>query len=344
MRVTFHDASQNALCDLVTAVATRPVRRIPIHVIFLGAGCRLLSSVIGCPLSNLEPVGLIGTGLFGTALGERLLNEGFPLVVYNRTRAKAEPLLARGAVWSDDPLACCRRLIFSLFTADQVELVFEQMNSRPLNGRIVIDTSTSDPQQTVAVGHRLERHGVKYLEAPFSGSSEQTRNREATAIVAGEHAAFAACSDLWDALAAKTFYVGDLGNAAKMKLVTNLVLGLNRAVLAEGLVFAEATGLKPEDALQVLLNSPAYSRTMDAKGPKMVRGDFEPQARLTQHIKDVRLILEEAARGGANLPISSVHLDLLEQAEAAGLGELDNSAIIRVYQGAAPRKLVGELQ
>jgi 3-hydroxyisobutyrate dehydrogenase-like beta-hydroxyacid dehydrogenase len=296
----------------------------------------------GCYLSSLEPVGLVGTGLFGTALAERLLQDRFPVLVYNRTRSKAEPLLSRGAKWCDNPLATCQRVIFNLFTSDQVERVFEQMNSRPLEGRIVIDTSTSDPQQTIALGQRLARHGVKYLEAPFSGSSEQARNHEATAIVAGDREAFAACRDLWECLAAKTFYVGDWGNAAKMKLVTNLVLGLNRAVLAEGLVFAEATGLNMEDALQVLLNSPAYSRTMDAKGPMMVRGEFTPQARLSQHIKDVRLMLEEAARGGTFLPISAVHLELLEQAEAAGLGELDNSAIIRVVQDPKLRAMLSQ--
>ena len=98
------------------------------------------------------------------------------------------------------------------------------------------------------------------------------------------------------------------------------------------MVFAEASGLSKEDALNVLSNSPAYSRIMDAKGPKMVQGDFTPQARLSQHIKDVRLMLEEAARNGTTLPLSTRHLELLEQAEAAGLGELDNSAIIRVIK------------
>lgn len=289
-----------------------------------------------------ETVGLVGTGLFGTALAERLLADGYPLLVYNRTPSKAEPLLARGATWCENPLAHCRRVVFSLFTTDQVEQVFEQMNSRPLQGRIVIDTSTSDPQQTVALGNRLARHGIEYLEAPFSGSSEQARNHQATAIVAGDRSAFASCRDLWECLAAKTFFVGNWGNAAKMKLVTNLVLGLNRAVLAEGLVFAEATGLGMDDALRVLLNSPAYSRTMDAKGPKMVDQEFTPQARLSQHIKDVRLMLEEAARGGASLPISAVHLTLLEQAEAAGLGELDNSAIIRVIRDPKLRALLSE--
>src|SRR4029079_14972881 len=131
--------------------------------------------------------------------------------------------------------------------------------------------------------------GVKYLEAPFSGSSEQMRNHQSTALIAGEQASFEACRDLWECLAAKSYYVGEWGNAAKMKLVTNLVLGLNRAVLAEGLVFAESLGLSREAALRALVNSPSYSRTMDAKGPKMVQGEFTPEARLSQHIKDVRL-------------------------------------------------------
>jgi 3-hydroxyisobutyrate dehydrogenase-like beta-hydroxyacid dehydrogenase len=283
-------------------------------------------------LSNLEPVGVVGTGLFGTALAERLLAEGFPTFVHNRTRIKAEPLLDLGAIWSDNPLAECQRVVFSLFTSDLVGEVFERMNSRPLHGRIIIDTSTSDPQQTAALGSSLAKCGVHYLEAPFSGSSEQARRHEATAIVAGEMEIYRNCDDLWECFAAKTYYVGAWGNAAKMKLVTNLVLGLNRAALAEGLVFAEAIGLQMRNALQVLMNSPAYSRTMDAKGPKMVNSEFTPQARLAQHIKDVRLMLEEAGRGGASLPISAVHLKLLERAEAAGIGELDNSAIIQIIQ------------
>jgi len=279
-----------------------------------------------------RPVGVVGTGLFGTALAQRLLADGYPVRVFNRTREKADPLLAHGAQWSDNPLAECGRNIFCLYTTEQVAQVLEQMHSGLSAGKIILDTSTSDPQQTAALGSRLAERGVDYLEAPFSGSSEQTRNRQSTALVAGEKSAFDACNDLWTSLAARTFYVGRWGNAMKMKLVTNLVLGLNRAVLAEGLVFAEAVGLSKEESFQALLNSPAYSRTMDAKGPKMVHGEFTPEARLSQHIKDVRLILSEAKRGGVSLPLSSVHLDLLDQAEAAGFGELDNSAIIRIIE------------
>ena len=116
-----------------------------------------------------------------------------------------------------------------------------------------------------------------------------------------------------------------------MKLVSNLVLGLNRAALAEGLVFAQAIGLDAEAALDVLMNTMAHSRIMDTKGRKMVEGDFRTQARLSQHLKDIRLILAAAAAAGQALPLSEVHSRLLEAAEAAGFGDADNSAVIRAF-------------
>src|SRR6186997_3654256 len=114
-----------------------------------------------------EPVGLVGTGLFGTALAERLLADGYALTVFNRTRSKTAPLLEKGARWSDNPLKECRRTIFSLFTTEQVAQVLEQMSAGLVPGQIILDTSTSDPQQTAALGQKLSGQGVSYLEAPF---------------------------------------------------------------------------------------------------------------------------------------------------------------------------------
>jgi 3-hydroxyisobutyrate dehydrogenase-like beta-hydroxyacid dehydrogenase len=115
-----------------------------------------------------------------------------------------------------------------------------------------------------------------------------------------------------------------------MKLVTNLVLGLNRAVLAEGLALAAALKLDLSATLAIMRRGPAYSRAMDTKGDKMIRGDFTPEARLSQHLKDVRLIIEAGEAGGLPMPLSKVHRGVLEQAEASGFGGQDNSAIIRV--------------
>jgi 3-hydroxyisobutyrate dehydrogenase-like beta-hydroxyacid dehydrogenase len=285
-------------------------------------------------------LGMIGLGLMGTAMTERFLEHGYRVSVWNRTREKADSLIARGAEWCDNPLQNCRRVIISLYTSDVVAEVLEQMHPGGHAGQILLDTTTGEPAQTAALGARLAAQGVHYLDAPISGSSEQTRRGEATVIVGGERSAFETCADLWRILGQKVFHVGPCGSAAKMKLVSNLVLGLNRAALAEGLVFAMALGVQPEAALEVLSGSMAYSRVMDVKGRKMVEGNFAVQARLSQHLKDIRLILESAAAAGLPLPLSETHCRLLEQAEAAGLGELDNSAIIKVLQAALQKQVL----
>lgn len=278
-------------------------------------------------------VGVIGLGLMGTAISERLLEHGYAVSVWNRSPEKAEPLKQLGAHWSDNPLADCQRVIISLYSSDVVADVIERMSAGHRDGQILVDTTTGEPDDAVTLSRRLANRGVKYLDAPISGSSEQTRQGEATVMVGGDRSDFEACVDLWPILGGKVFHVGGCGSAAKMKLVTNLVLGLNRAALAEGLSYAEAIGIRPEAALMVLQASAAYSKTMDTKGRKMIDGDFQPQARLSQHLKDVRLILNSAAEAGLKLPLSETHATLLEQTEAAGFGDLDNSAIINIYRG-----------
>ena len=183
---------------------------------------------------DARPIGLIGLGLMGTAICERLLASGYDLVIQNRTADKAVPLVSRGARWSDNPLAECDRVIISLYTTEVVEEVLAQLADAYQPGKLLIDTTTGDPQRTALLGARLAARGVDYLEVPISGSSEQTRRGQSTAMVAGPHRCLEACRDLLDAIAAKTYYVGQWGDGVRMKLVTNLVLGLNRAVLAEG--------------------------------------------------------------------------------------------------------------
>lgn len=284
------------------------------------------------PSTTSRCIGVIGLGLMGAALTERLLEHGYRVAVWNRSREKADALLARGAAWSDNPLTVCRRVIISLYTSEVVMQVLEQMREGLRPGQIILDTTTGEPALTAAMGEKLAAQGVRYLDAPISGSSEQTRRGEATVIVGGDRTAFEACADLWQVMGSKVFHVGACGSAAKMKLISNLVLGLNRAALAEGLAFAEAIGVSPAAALEVMAGSMAYSRAMDSKGRKMVERDFTVQARLTQHLKDVRMMLQAADAAGVTLALADTHRRVLEQAEAAGLGELDNSAIIEVLR------------
>jgi len=274
---------------------------------------------------------MIGLGLMGTAFTARLLESGYTVWVQNRTREKADPLVALGARWADNPLAVCQRVIISLYTTNTVEAVLEQLDDALRPEQILIDTTTGNPTQTAALGERLNARGISYLDAPFSGSSEQTRRGEATAIAGGPLVAYQQCRDLFDCLAKTTIYAGPCGSGSKMKLVSNLVLGLNRVALAEGFAFARSLDLDDEATLRVLTGTMAYSRIMETKGRKMIEGDFSTQAKLSQHLKDVRLMLDAARAAGLELPLSETHRKLLEVAEEVGYGEADNSAVINAY-------------
>lgn len=282
--------------------------------------------------SRREAIAVIGLGLMGTAMAERLLEHGFPVIVWNRSAENADSLIKRGATWSDRPLAECSRAIISLYSSDVVREVIDRMSQYLHPGTLLIDTTTGEPDDAISMSSRLASTGVEYLDAPISGSSEQTRHGDAVVMVGGSRTAFENSHDLWKVLGKSVFYTGASGSAAKMKLVSNLVLGLNRAALAEGLTYAESIGFDPSAALEILKSSAAYSKVMDIKGRKMLERDFSPQARLSQHHKDVRIILESAAVAGVHLPLSHLHSQLLAEAESRGLGQLDNSAIIEVFR------------
>lgn len=281
-------------------------------------------------------VGVIGVGLMGSAVALRLLEQGRPVRVWSRYREEAAAAIDQGATWSDDVAVDCDRVIVCLYSGDVVADVLGPLIPRLRAGQIFIDVTTCPPAKSEAMGERLGAVGVRYLASPVSGNSEQTRRGEATWIVGGDRSAFDACADLWSALARNVFHVGGWGDAARMKLASNLVLGLNRAVLAEGLAFAEAIGLDPATTLEVFRGSMAYSKAMDVKGRKMIDHDYAVQARLSQHHRDIRLMLEAASAAGLPLPLADAHRRLLEAAEAQGWGDLDNSAVIDVYRTRKP--------
>jgi 3-hydroxyisobutyrate dehydrogenase-like beta-hydroxyacid dehydrogenase len=163
----------------------------------------------------------------------------------------------------------------------------------------------------------------------LSGSSQQIQQGTATMLLGAAPAALQRHAALLDALSPQRIVVGGAGMGARAKLATNLVLGLNRAALAEGMVFAERLGIAPGTFLKLVLATPAASAAAHAKGALMVSGEFTPQSRIHQHLKDVNLMLHQSAAAGQRLPLSETHAALLRAAVAAGDGELDNAAIIR---------------
>jgi len=294
-------------------------------------------------------IGLVGVGLVGTAIAERLFAKGFNVVGFDVNSAKRQHLAQLGgnAVGSPAEVAQqANRIVLSLPDTQIVREVVEgpdgllQANPAIYCGAnrltppslwrgYIVDTTTGDPDETVALALRLADRGVYFLDAAISGSSRQVRNGQAVFMVGGDRTAFEACADIFEAITEKVFYLGPSGSGSKAKLASNLILGLNRLALAEGLVFAGKLGLDLQTFLELLKVTPAYSAAMDSKGKKMLSRDFTPEARIRQHYKDVSLILKYAEKASQELPLSRVHLDILENAMAAGNGEMDNSAIIR---------------
>ena len=281
----------------------------------------------------MADVGLIGVGLVGSALAVRFRQAGRSVVGYDQRAEARETLAASGGQIAESARRVAEGapvIVLSLPDSSAVEEVMAEIEEA-LPGRTVIDTTTGDPDRTAALGQRLKVSGVDYLDATIVGSSRLVREGQSVVLVGGEAGVYRRCGELLDTFASREFHVGPWGSGARMKLVVNLVLGLNRAVLAEGLAFAKASGFDPALALEVLRSGAAYSRAMDAKGRRMVEGDFTPEARLKQHHKDVRLILDAAVRFGCSLPLSQLHEFLLADLGRRGFGELDNSAIIRAY-------------
>jgi len=280
-------------------------------------------------------IGLVGLGLVGAAMAERLLAGEFDVVGFDIDAAKCKHLKELGGKVLSGPAEVAQEVdcvILSLPDTQVVRQVVEgpdgilQAETPPT---YIIDTTTGDPEETTALAQRLAERSIYFLDSTISGSSQQVRNKKAVFMVGGDKSAFETCMDVYETLAEKVFYLGPSGNGSKAKLASNLILGLNRLALAEGLVFAGKLGLEPKAFLELLKVTPAYSAIMDTKGKKMLKGDFTPQARLRQHYKDVSIILKYAEKAGQELPLSRVHLDVLEAAIAAGEGELDNSAVIR---------------
>ena len=279
-----------------------------------------------------EPVGLIGAGLMGTAIAERLQAGGFRVLVWDVDASKLAGFGAEAAADACMVVRGCDRIVLSLPDSQVVDGVIGETSAHLRPGSVILDTSTGKPETAVRLATALRERGVAYLDTTISGSSEQVRRGKGFVMVGGDEAAQAQCGDIFAALGGPVVSVGGSGDAARMKLVTNLVLGLNRAALAEGLALAETLGLDPELTATILKSSAAYSRIMDSKADKMIHRDFSPVARVSQHLKDVDLMLQEGASGGLRLPLTETHRGILARAVAAGLGELDNSAIVEVLR------------
>jgi 3-hydroxyisobutyrate dehydrogenase-like beta-hydroxyacid dehydrogenase len=291
---------------------------------------------------NAEPVGLVGLGLVGQALAGRFLAAGIEVVGYDPDKAAADAareLGARIAGSAAEVAAAARLVLLSLPNSAVVEAVLwgeGRLGAACRPGSVVVDTTTAEPTETVRQAERLAEREVRLVDCALVGSSAEIARGEGLGLLG------MADGEVWfvpalRAAIGRLFLLGGCGQGHRAKLVVNLVLGLNRLVLAEGLGLARRCGMDAAALLEILKAGGAYSKVMETKGPAMLARRFAPPAaRLAQHAKDVSLILRLGEEAGARLPLSELHHRLLAEAMGRGLGELDNAAVAELFLGQAP--------
>lgn len=286
-------------------------------------------------------IGVVGVGLVGTAIAERLLEQGWSVAGCDVNAERLAHLRAQGGTAFAQPrevAAHADRVVLAVFDDNDIERALwgehGVLAGKGANPQLhsVISVTTSDPDRIPAFAERCAKQGVAYLDATVSGSSGQVRRGDSVMMVGGAADAAERNKNLFDVLAKQWFHVGSSGAGARAKLVVNLVLGLNRAALGEGIAFAEKLGLDAAAMMGVLKSSAAFSQVMNIKGERMLKRDYAPEGRLRQHAKDVTLMLAQAQRLGMHLPLSTVHDQLLQRAIADGDGDIDNAAVIEVIR------------
>ena len=283
-----------------------------------------------------HPVGIVGVGLVGLALVERLRAARIKVLGYDINPAHREALTAAGAVVAgsaQEVFAACDNVLLALNDGGQTSIAVRDALPVIAPGSMIVDCGNGEPDQVVSLAVRLAGRGVRLIDAPLAGSSQQIRDSTAVMMIGGEAEACAALEPVLAAITPRRFHLGPPGSGARAKLAINLLLGLNRAALAEALVFAESLHLDLPIFLDLVRATPAHSRAVDAKGQRMIDGDYAPaQSRIEQTRKDVALMLATSQRANLALPLTSVHANLLDAAMTEGAGDLDNAAIIETIR------------
>jgi 3-hydroxyisobutyrate dehydrogenase-like beta-hydroxyacid dehydrogenase len=275
-------------------------------------------------------VGLVGLGHMGAAVGERLLGAGYPLVVFNRTRAKAGPLAAAGAEVADSVAALAERVdavLTSLSDDDALAAVAESIAGSARPGTVFIDLSTVSPDVSAQVAELLADAHLSYLRAPVSGNPSVVRAGNLSFMVSGPRGVLERVEPVLLAIGPTIRYVGDGEQARVVKLAVNLVVGGLAELMAEALVLGEAAGVSRSDLLEVMGTSAAGAPFVKYKTEPLLRDDYSATFTTALMEKDVALILDAAEDAEVVLPVARELKALLRAAIEAGYGDDDFMAL-----------------
>ncbi len=294
----------------------------------------------------MKRIGFIGLGLMGSGMSMNLLKAGFPLTVWNRTASKMKPLLDAGAEGASSPAEVAEKsnIVIDIVTdssdVEEVLLGPKGVIHGALPGTVVIDMSTISPSVTRRIAQELGKKGVRMLDAPVSGGDVGAREGTLSIMVGGEEQVYEECLPIFQSMGRTITRVGENGMGQTVKLVNQILVGMNMLGVAEALMFAKKSGVDLEKCLAAVSGGAAGSWQLTNNGAKLLKGDLEPGFKVKDYIKDLRLIMEAAADLEMPLMGASVVQQMFRSLDAEGLRQKGTQAVIRAVEKLAGSRLV----
>ncbi|KAM7496321.1 hypothetical protein LguiA_020735 [Lonicera macranthoides] len=286
----------------------------------------------------MEEIGFLGLGIMGKAMSMNLLKHGFKVTVWNRTLSRCDELVEHGASVEKTPAAVVKKCKYTIAMLSDPEaalsVVFDKdgILEQIGGGKGYIDMSTVDADTSSKISEAISSKGGYFLEAPVSGSKKPAEDGQLVILAAGEKALYEEVLPAFDVLGKKSFYLGKVGNGAKMKLVVNMIMGSMINAFSEGLVLADKSGLNPHTLLDVLDLGGIANPMFRMKGPTMIGNNYTPAFPLKHQQKDMRLALSLGDENAVAMPVAAAANEAFKKARSVGLGDLDFSAVYEIVK------------
>lgn len=293
--------------------------------------------IILLPKENIV-IGFIGIGVMGKSMAEHLLDAGYPLVVYSRTKEKAAELLMKGAKWAITPkdLAEKASVVFTMVGyPNDVEEIYLGENGLIRNGKegsFFIDMTTSAPSLAEKIYEEAKKNGIQAIDAPVSGGDVGAKEAKLSIMVGGEKEAFEAILPLLEHLGLNIVYQGKAGAGQHTKMSNQIAIASNMIGVCEAIIYAEKAGLNPENVLKSITAGAAGSWSLSNLAPRMLNGNFEPGFYIKHFIKDMKIAIDEADHMGMEVPGLSLAKSLYDQLVEKGEENSGTQALYKYWK------------
>jgi len=283
-------------------------------------------------------IGWIGLGNMGIPMSQNLVKAGHEVFVWNRTKSKADGVVAVGAKWVDTPKAAAEAgdFVFTMVadgpTLHAVSLEKDGLVAGLSSGKIIVDMSTVSVEDSAKINKEVEAKGCKFLRAPVTGSTMMAASAALGILASGDREAYEKALSVFQCLGARHFYLGGGEEARVMKLSLNLMIATTMQMQAEAVVMAEKAGLNVAQVCEIIANSAVGSPLTGYKKVPISTGDYKPAFSVKLMIKDLKLAEEVGAQYGVKLESTSLTRNRLELASEKGYGEMDFSVLTKLLE------------